>query len=489
MIDQITSRYQITGVIQQGTAGTLYAAEDKALGLSVAIKVFAPAHETERALFRRTAKVISYISHPNVARVYDYGETAEGLSYVVLERVTGTSVAELLRGGSLPLNDSVNIAASVAEALGALHSAGVLHHDVKPSNIHVDRSGRLKLIDFGLTRRVTGEQVARIMAEALTSKSHVKGRLVADALTYTAPEQVLLDELPDIRTDLFSLGVTLYETLTGRLPFSGKSAEETEEQLLYSGRSPAEVARQLLAAHPQRPSLFNPSVPERLNDIVLKALAKEPERRFQTADELLAALGSVRASVRSVGEVSSGSGAEAAAPGDAPRGGEPRRPQSPMLYFALEGERAHGDVVECGSDVDLLFGYSIPPPEALVAFWGERFEKILRGEAELGVTVIATGFTFRDGVWHRVAKFRGGALVEPVRFYLRAADEVVDGPGFFVTLSLYESVLYQLPIRVRLARSLDAAAPREIAGWALDLDLYEIISEKENTLGAAGAGT
>jgi hypothetical protein len=160
--------------------------------------------------------------------------------------------------------------------------------------------------------------------------------------------------------------------------------------------------------------------------------------------------------------------------------------QPPKLYFIFEGERALGDAVEYGAEVDLVFNYAVPPPEALVAFWGERFEKVLRGEAEVSITVIPEGFTFRDGVWLRTAKFSGGVLREPVRFYLQASNVSVDDPGFFVILSLYESVLYQFPISVRLVPRLDAAGPRATSGWSLNLDLFEILSEKEKTLSAEG---
>ncbi|MBA3241393.1 MAG: serine/threonine protein kinase, partial [Acidobacteria bacterium] len=358
MIDQIKSRYFITGVIRQGGMGTLYAAEDKVLGRRVAVKILSfERSDEQRAHFRSTVEMMSHIRHPNVASVYDYGETEEGLSYVILERVTGLSVAEMLRVGSLPLNKSVHIAASVAGALRAFHAAGVLHNDIKPSNILVDQSGRVKLADFGITRSVAEEVVERFLGGELVVTG--QRRLVADALAHMAPEQVLFGASPNTRTDMFSLGVTIYETLTGKLPFSGKSAEETEDELLYSGRSAAEVVQQLLAANPQRPSLLNPSVPEPLNDIVLKALAKEPEHRFQTADELLAALDPIRGVLRIADESPSEGGDEATATGDAQRGGGPTGQGSPMLYFLLEGERARGDLVECGSDVDLLFDYSI----------------------------------------------------------------------------------------------------------------------------------
>lgn len=497
MIKELTPRFEITGILSRSTTGTLYAAEDKVMRRSVAIKVLPRAlGKGALAVVESAASALARINHPNVASVYEFGETAEGISYVVLERVNGPSVAELLRQGSLTVNESVEIAASVAGALNAIHSRGIIHLDIRPSNILIQEPRKAILTDFGLPKRIRGTEVQQLVNDILM-RPDVSGREMADALTYMAPEQVLRAASPGTSTDMFSLGVTIYETLTGRLPYSGKTAEETAqetiEQILYSGMSPAEVVRRMLATNPSRPSTFNPSVPEPLDFIVLKALAREPERRYETADELLTALGSAREAVSIAGE-SGRKGAGRQPPtkrvprGSAPDAPPAEPPPAPMLYFVLEGERAREDVVECGSDVDLIFNYAIPPADALVSFWGKRFEKILKGEVALGVTVIATGFTFRDGIWHRVANFSGGALAEPLRFHLRAAGEVVDEPGFFVTLSLYESILYQLPVSVRLVESLDAPAQPAQRRWALDLDLYEIISEKESTLGASGAG-
>lgn len=478
MIGTHIGHYLLISVVRRSSTGTLYAAVDRALGRRFAIRVPSFSSDSERARFLRDINARTRILHSGVERVYDLGVTETGVPFVVLEWVEGRSVAELLREGSLSIGSSVNIAESVARTLSELHAVHVLHRDIKPSNIILSNEGLVKIIDFGMAKPLSKEKNEGLHGGRFSDTSHLRDRSVVGTLEYMAPERVMGGK-SDERSDLFSLGVTLYETLTGRPPFSGDTAEELVEQLAESS--------------PPRPSELNPRVSERLNRVVLKALAKNPEHRFQTAGEMADALDSIRRGaegfwvngvwVSHVRDVEAGKGSrgiESAEP-------EVAEPERTMLYFILEGERAKGDMVECGSDVDLVFDYAVPPADALAAFWGERFEKVLSGEAELGVAVVADGFKFRDGVWHKVAKFSEGTLKEPVRFQLKASEKASEGAGFFITLSLYGSVLYQLPMRVRLVESFEEAVPTEMRDWSLDLNLYEIISEKERAARTSGA--
>jgi len=266
--------------------GVVYAAEDTHLGRRVAIKF--PAGTTGennfRARFLREARAVSTLSHHHIAAVYDYGETSigdagRGRPFIVMELVKGTRLADLMHQGLLTLKRAVQIVADVAEALSEAHHHGVVHRDIKPSNVLVNERGDVKVLDFGLAKQiheVPGQQTDPNAQTQLAMQTR-SGTVVGTPL-YLSPEQARGGTI-DGRSDLFALGALLYECVAGKPAFSGAGV--------------IEIAGQVLHVNPPPPSRVNPRVPKELDRVVMKALAKKPEARYQSADEMLADLRAV----------------------------------------------------------------------------------------------------------------------------------------------------------------------------------------------------
>jgi phage shock protein PspC (stress-responsive transcriptional regulator) len=245
----------VEGLIGAGAMGAVYRARQIHLDRQVALKILAPALGSDPAFaarFRREARVLARLDHPHIVRLHDAGESC-GWLYLVLELVDGASLREVLRTGSFSPAEALRLAPQLCEALGYAHAHGVVHRDLKPENILVDGEGRLRIADFGLAKLVE----SRPGTQALTGS----GQLLGTA-AYMAPEQVAGAGEVDHRADLYSLGVVLYEMLTGHLPL---------------GRFEP----------PSRQS----GVDVRLDEVVLRALEREPSRRWQHAGELGAAMG------------------------------------------------------------------------------------------------------------------------------------------------------------------------------------------------------
>jgi eukaryotic-like serine/threonine-protein kinase len=262
-------RYRIMRKLGSGGMADVYLAEDEELGRRVAIKIlndkYAPDDQfVER--FRREAKNAAGLSHPNIVSIYDRGE-AEGTYYIAMEYLDGRSLKELVVArGPLPIPDAIAATRQVLAALRFAHRKGVVHRDIKPHNVMADADGRLKVTDFGIARAGVSQ-----MTEA--------GSIIGTA-QYLSPEQARGAPV-DQRSDLYSMGVVLYEMLTGQVPFTGES--------------PVEIAMKHLSDTPRPPSLLRPDIPPDLDMVVLRALAKNPEDRFQAAEEMDAELGRVAA--------------------------------------------------------------------------------------------------------------------------------------------------------------------------------------------------
>lgn len=262
--------------------GTVYLAEDTHLGRRVAIKfpsVNSDSHDY-RARFLREARAVSELSHPGIATLFDYGETSEGRPFLVMEFARGRPLTELLRNGELSLSSAVGIVTEVAAALVEAHSRGVIHRDIKPSNIMIDANGQAKVLDFGLAKQLNKDHLQSSEPEARTLLStETRSGVVLGTPAYLSPEQATGGAI-DGRSDLFSLGTLLYEAITGRTPFLGESF--------------IEIAANVLHVEPAAPSRVNPLVPRELDFITLKALAKKPGKRYQSAKELIADLNAVK---------------------------------------------------------------------------------------------------------------------------------------------------------------------------------------------------
>jgi tetratricopeptide (TPR) repeat protein len=271
--------YEVLGLIGAGGMGEVYRARDTRLGRDVAVKVLPAglASDAERrARFEREARTIAALNHPHICVLHDVGEV-EGRSFLVMEHVPGETLAERLKKGPIPLLEALHLGAQVADALDAAHKHSILHRDLKPANILVDEHGHAKVIDFGLAK--AREQAGSMDATAL-SDATAPG-MVMGSVAYMSPEQVR--SLPvDGRTDIWSLGVLLYEMVIGSRPFEGTSASDVISAILRD-------APPLPAAIPALPSPADLEVPR----IVKRCLAKNRDERYQDAADVLADLEAV----------------------------------------------------------------------------------------------------------------------------------------------------------------------------------------------------
>jgi two-component system, LytTR family, response regulator len=261
------AHYRVASRLGEGGMGAVYLADDTRLGRRVALKVLPPnlAADPERMhRFVQEAKLASALTHPNVAYIYEIGED-EGLRFLAMEYVEGEPLSVRLSRGPLAFPELLSVGIQVADALDDAHSKGIVHRDIKPSNLMLTPRGHVKVLDFGLAKLETSHGVQE--TQVMTSAGVVMG-----TVAYMSPEQALGRDV-DHRTDLFSLGVVLYEMATGRLPFTGATPSETMARILNS--QPEAMAR------------FNYDVPEALDRGVRKCLEKDRERRYQSARELL----------------------------------------------------------------------------------------------------------------------------------------------------------------------------------------------------------
>jgi beta-lactam-binding protein with PASTA domain/tRNA A-37 threonylcarbamoyl transferase component Bud32 len=253
-------RYRILRKLGTGGMANVYLAEDEVLGRRVAIKILNDKHAGDDQFverFRREAKNAAGLSHPNIVSIYDRGE-AEGTYYIAMEYLDGRSLKELIVArGPAPINISIDYARQILAAIRFAHRHGIVHRDIKPHNVLVDAEGRLKVTDFGIARAGTSQ-----MTEA--------GSIIGTA-QYLSPEQAKGAPV-DQTSDLYSVGVVLYELLTGVVPFSGET--------------PVEIAMKHLSSVPEPPSARRADVPRDLDLVVMRALAKDPSERYQSAEEM-----------------------------------------------------------------------------------------------------------------------------------------------------------------------------------------------------------
>jgi eukaryotic-like serine/threonine-protein kinase len=268
--------YEIQSPLGAGGMGEVYRARDTRLGRDVAIKVL-PEHlcgdPNLKSRFEREARAISALSHPHICHLYDVGSQA-GTDYLVMELLQGESLADRLQKGALPLSKALQVGIEIAEALETAHKNGIVHRDLKPGNVMLTKSGA-KLLDFGLakpalSRAAIASGAAATMTKALTAEGRIIG-----TFQYMAPEQVQGHEA-DARTDLFALGTVLYEMVTGRRAFHGKSE--------------ISVMSAILEREPESISAVQPLAPPMLDHVIQRALAKDPDERWQSVSDLKAEL-------------------------------------------------------------------------------------------------------------------------------------------------------------------------------------------------------
>src|SRR5215469_5467400 len=286
----IAGRFRIIDLIGRGGMGEVYKAEDLRLHRTVALK-FLPddtarhAHALER--FQLEAQAASALNHPNICTVYDISEES-GRAFIAMEFLDGRSLKDLIAGHPLPIDPVLEISIAIAGALDAAHAKGVLHRDIKPDNIFINDRGNVKILDFGLAKllRCSSSPQDATVSEHTELTQH---GAALGTVAYMSPEQARGEAL-DVRTDLFSFGLVIYEMTTGRPAFSGSTS--------------AIIFASLLNDTPRRPSDINPEVPAGLEQIISNALGKDRAVRYQRASDIRSDLQRVMRGTQGNGSVS-----------------------------------------------------------------------------------------------------------------------------------------------------------------------------------------
>jgi len=280
LVGQTIGHYQVTREIGSGGMGEVYLAQDVKLGRKVALKLLPTiftADEDRLRRFEQEARTASALNHPNVCVIYEVGETEEGRHYIAMEYVDGVTLRQHMTEARLKLSEVLDVAAQVASGLAAAHEVGVMHRDIKPENLMLRRDGYVKVLDFGLAKLT--EQPTADVTIAAGKRAKTDTGVVMGTSSYMSPEQARGLSV-DARTDIWSLGVVIYEMVTGEAPFKGETTSDVIVSILEREPQPLEHRR--------------PAVPAELQEIVSKTLSKSREERYQTIEELSGNLKSLK---------------------------------------------------------------------------------------------------------------------------------------------------------------------------------------------------
>jgi serine/threonine protein kinase len=266
------NRYEIIEELGKGGMGSVYRVEDTKLNQDIALKLIKPEIASDKKTierFRNELKIARMIAHRNVCKMYDLGED-QGIRYITMEYIPGEDLKSMIRMmGQLSVGKALSIVKQVCEGLAEAHRMGIIHRDLKPSNLMIDKYGNAKIMDFGIAR-------------TLESKGLTDAGVMIGTPEYMSPEQVERKEA-DQRSDIYSLGVILYEMVTGRVPFEGET--------------PISVVHKHKYEVPQEPKKVNPQIPDELNAVIMKCLEKDKEKRFLNADEVRTELADIETMV------------------------------------------------------------------------------------------------------------------------------------------------------------------------------------------------
>ncbi|HMI93334.1 MAG TPA: protein kinase [Polyangiales bacterium] len=385
----IDGKYVVGRLLGSGGSGSVYEAEHAAIGHRVAIKVVRASglrRDVNFARFQREAKICGTIRHPHVGQIYDMGELEDGTPFMVMELHEGRSLGDILDESVLPIAAVIEVTRQLLAGLAAVHHAGVVHRDIKPDNAMIVRasSGDLvvKLVDFGISKFVRAD----IRERALTKKNTIIG-----SPDYMAPEQLRRQEV-DARTDLYAVGVLLYQAVTGSLPFDGESLTDLMAAIVRDPVTP--------------PSKLRTDCPPELEHLILKSISRDPADRFQSADEMSRQLAHVQRAVR-----------YAVDPGLA-------RLEEPLPPRPTTAKRSRGH--------ESATTLSVPPPGAPVVRAADtQSSKRVRSRWRLLVLVAGAGcvaFAFASVLLRAAPAVRGGAGQTP-KPSSESAQTVVQRPS------------------------------------------------------------
>jgi eukaryotic-like serine/threonine-protein kinase len=366
LVGRMLAHYRVEGLLGAGGMGEVYLARDPRLDRVVALKILpadlaiAP-ERMER--FTREAKAASALNHPNVAMVHDVGDS-EGVRFIVMEYVDGQTLAEKIAEHALSVADVVDVAIQVADALDAAHSKGIVHRDIKPANLMLTPRGQVKMLDFGIAKTAQPEPAA---GEAAAGVQTAAGAMIG-SLSHMSPEQVLGTDV-DGRSDLFSLGVAMYEMATGRLPFTGATRVELLDRICHGA--------------PESIRSSHAGVPMELERIVFRCLEKRPGQRYNSARALFDDLCELKRAL----EVATG----VTRP---PRTAADRRPSDrPLEAYELIGRGRH----------HLLSGSFFELPKAVAAFRAAAELDPAYAAAHAGLALALVGQAVHRAVPHQQA--------------------------------------------------------------------------------------
>lgn len=462
MTEQSISHYQIVKKLAAGGMGEVYLAEDVQLGRRVALKLLPADVASDKGRMRRfiqEARAASALNHPNILTVYEFGE-AESIYFIATEFIDGVTLRNRMGHEPMRVSDALEAAVQTAEALAAAHGAGIVHRDIKPENIMLRADGYIKVLDFGLAK-LTERRAADTDAPTLVMTD---AGVVMGTARYMSPEQAR--GLPvDARTDIWSLGVVLYEMVTGRAPFEGTTITDTIVSILKL--EPLPLAQ------------FSPEVPAELQRIVTKALAKEQEERYQTSKDFAADLKRLKRDLEAA--------ASSAPPQPMPVKLTSRRVFARAWSMVLVGVLALALAAVGYLFRGRFFGQAVPEASAKQITLAVLPFRILNKEAE-DISFLSLGFP--DAIITRLANVRQIRL-RPTSAILRYENQNVDAQeagralaSDYVVMGTVQKAEERLRVSVQLLRASDGAP---IWGQSYDkpraglLDLQDSIAEQVAT--------
>jgi tetratricopeptide (TPR) repeat protein len=433
MVGRTISHYVVVEEIGAGGMGVVYRAHDERLDRDVALKVLSPDLAGDQeflARFRREARTLSKLNHPNVATVHDF-DTEDGTGFIVMELVQGKSLVEKIRKGPVAESELVRVAIQLLEGLCAAHAEGIIHRDLKPGNLRETLDGRLKILDFGLART--------LQADIDETQSILTTSGVVGTLPYMAPEQ-LRGEYIDARTDIYAAGVVLYELATGSRPFPEAFGPRLTDSILH--RIPPS-AREV-----------NPHLSSEFDSLIRTALEKEPQRRFGSAREMLDAVERIRTSalVDALGQIGTGPAARSVGSAEPARGIAGAPAEESATTPVAEPEKA---TPVAPWKASIAIAAVLLAVTSLLAIWAFRGKFLARQTFRPTVAVLG----FKNQTDAREADWVSTSLGDMLASELAAGDLIVPTPGETVArmkidLALPDEASYSADTIERVRRAL-----------------------------------